>query len=260
MEEKTASYHYHPGKRIVMVIFVIMLLCLSLFLLMQSRNIMKAYDYIGKPAEIQNTISISGEGKVTAIPDVGKIEIGVRTEKTTVAESQKENSLKMNDILKAIKAQKVEDKDIKTSYYYVDPKYDWSDGRSNIVGYTVSQAVSVKIRETDKVSEILKLATENGANIVGSLSFEIDDMVQLKEEARAKAIEDAQVKAEKLAKSLNVKLGRVISFYESEAPQQYDYAKTAYGLGGGAAESVAPAIEKGENEINIQVSISYEIL
>jgi hypothetical protein len=245
-----------------MVFFVIMLICLSLFLVFESRNAVKKYNYIGKNLETPDIISINGSGKVTAIPNVGSVEIGVRSESKVVATAQKENTTKMNEILKAIKALGVEDKDIKTAYYNIDPKYDWSDGKSVVSGYTVSQAVVVKIRATEKTSDVLRVATEKGANNIGSLSFEIDEPEALRAEARVLAIEKAKEKAEVLAKQLGVKLGKVVSFSESQGgyPFYQNYKYSDMGLGGVAESLPAPTIQQGETEINVDVTINYEIL
>jgi len=248
-------------KGIGVVFFAIMLVCLSIFLILESRNAAKKYNYIGKTSESQNIINVAGTGKVSAIPDIGNVEVGVRSENKTVAQAQKDNTAKMNEILKAIKSQGVADKDIKTAYYNIEPKYDWSDGKSTIVGYTVSQAVTVKIRDTQKTSEVLRVATEKGANNIGSLNFQIDDPEGLKAQARELAIKNAKEKAEALAKQLGVKLGRVISYSESQYDYPvYDNYKYATGLGGAPEATSSPSIQTGESEINVNVNINYEIL
>jgi uncharacterized protein YggE len=117
----------------------------------------------------------------------------------------------------------------------------------------------LKIRDTKKIDTILKIAGEKGANSISNLNFEIDEPELLKEQARDKAIANAQEKAAKLAKSLGVTLDKVVSFYESaNIPAESSYAKyaTGLGLGGGSA----PSIQTGENEINVTVNITYEIL
>jgi uncharacterized protein len=246
---------------IVVAVFVVLtLLALSGFLFLSARNEAKRYDYIGKSEEQQNNISIVGEGKVTAIPDVAKVRLGVTSDKSTVSKAQEENTKKMNAVIEMLKAQGIEARDIKTETYNIYPKYDWSDGKSLIVGYTVSQAVMVKLRNTQKISEILRLAAEKGANEIGNLTFAVDDAEALKAEAREKAIKDAETKARALANMLNVRLGAVISFSEYAAPQ-YDEYRYGYGMGMESSyKSAAPSIETGENEIIMNVSITYEIL
>jgi len=237
---------------------LIVFVCLSAFLISETRNAFKKYDYIGKSAETPNTISVSGEGLITSTPDIAKVDIGSSTDAKTVAEAQVKNTAIMNSIIAAVKRLSIEERDIKTKNYNIYPKYDWQNGKNNIVGYTVTQAIELKIRDTKKTSDVLKVAGESGANQVGSLSFEIDNPEKLRAEARAAAIQNAKEKAEALVDSLGVKLGRVISFSESSGSVPiYE----GFGLTKSMdAVSAAPEIQTGENEIRSNVTVLYEIL
>ncbi len=221
-------------------------------------NKIKQGRYIGQDAQYKNTVSISGEGKVLAKPDIGQVDLTVFTQKTTVALAQSENSKKMNSILAGMKELGVKEDDLKTTVYQINPTYQYTTGRSIIIGYEVRQTLKVKIRDLAKVSEILDKATTLGANEVGSLSFAIDDEEKLKEEAREKAVAAAKEKAETLAKTLGVKLGKITSFTESSQgiyPPLY-YSSEKLGMGGGVS---APDVQTGQNEIVISVVLNYEI-
>lgn len=255
--------HCFGAQKIVMMVFIVIaLLSVSAFLIVKTRVAVKEYDYIGKASSIPYTISISGEGKATAMPNIATVTIGFSNDKPTVAEAQKENTVKMNNIIASIKILGVEDKDIKTSNYNIYPKYDWISNKNILSGYTVSQSVDVKIRDTKKISDILKVAGEKGANQIGSLNFEIDDQAALQAEARQKAIDDAKTKAQTLAKQLGVKFSKIVSFSESNyQPVMYKSAyATDLGMGGGGESVPAPSIQSGENEIKANVTITYEIL
>lgn len=220
----------------------------------------KSYQYIGKPTAERDTISISGEGKVTGIPDIATIEVGLTTEKKDVASAQKENTLKMNRLISNLKNLGVEDKDIQTSYYNIYPQYDWPDGKQVLRGYQVNQSVSVKIRNLDKIGDILAAAGEGGANQVSGLSFNIDDPEKLRQEARIKALENAKEKADALAKVAGVKLGKIVSFSEySAVPTPMYKSMEALGMGGGTGDMPAPSVEKGSMDIVVNVTVSYEI-
>ena len=249
------------GHYVIGIFVILVLLSLASFLVLEARNTVKEHDYIGKSEEVPNTIAVSGKGTITAAADIAKLQVGLTTESATVKEAQEKNTNDMNAVIKALKDLGVNEKDLKTQNYSVNPKYVWTAGKSTIDGYRVYQSLDVKVREIDKVSEILKVTAEKGANQVGNLSFEIDEPEALKEEAREKAIENAKEKAEELADSLDVKLGQVVSFSESGSSPVYPYAKTyalAEGMGGGGGES--PSIETGENEVQVNVTIVYEIL
>src|SRR3989339_197308 len=223
---------------------LIVFVCLSVFLIGEARNAFKKYDYIGKSAET---------------PDIAKVDVGSSSDAYSVAEAQVKNTAIMNGIIAAVKKLGIDEKDIKTKNYNIYPKYDWQNGKNNIVGYTVTQALGLKIRDTKKTSDVLKVAGESGANQIGSLTFEIDDPEQLKAEARTEAIKNAKEKAEALVDSLGVKLGRVISFSESSGGGM---VYEGYGLSKGmdTLSAPAPEIQSGENEIRSNVTVLYEIL
>lgn len=248
-----------PNK--IVTIFIGLILSVgTIYLGILSWNAVKDHYYIGVSPKEAYSISIVGEGKVTGVPDVAKIQLGYSIEKKTVAEAQKENTNKMNAMIEKLKKDfKIEATDIKTVNYYISPQYDWNNGKQTLRGYSVSQDLSVKVREMDKVSKILEAAGTIGLNQVGSLNFEIDNAEKLKQEAREKALAQAKEKAESLAKIVGVKLGKIISFSESSNnPVSVYYDKAAMGLGGGGESS--PSIEAGSNEITIIATVVYEIL
>lgn len=248
-----------PNK--IVTIFVgIFLTLASIYLAILSWNAFKAHQYIGISPKQAYSISIVGEGKVTGLPDVAKISLGYSIEKKTVAEAQRENTNKMNAMIEKLKRDfKIEAGDLQTINYYISPQYDFNDGRQVLRGYLVSQDLNVKVRQMDKVSNIIEAAGSIGLNQIGNLTFEIDNPEKLKEEARAKALAQAKAKAETLAQVVGVKLGKIISFSESSnqpTPIYGSYALDKIGLGGGGA----PAVEAGSNEIVIIATVEYEIL
>jgi hypothetical protein len=222
-------------------------------------NMSKQHYYIGKSPDIQRTISITGEGKVTAIPDIALVSLGLTTEKKNISDAQAENSKTMNSLIEKLKGLNIAKEDIKTVNYSIYPAYDWTDGRQVLRGYTVSQDVQVKIRKTDQVDEVLKIAGDLNLNQIGGLTFDIDNPENYKQDARIKALENAKEKADALAKVMGVKLGKVISFSESEGyvPAPYPMYAKAEGIGGGGAP--APAVEAGSQEITIMATVSYEL-
>lgn len=222
---------------------------------------MKTYDYIGVSEEQRHSITVSGEGEVTGVPDIAKIQLGYSVEKTTVAEAQSDNTEKMNAVIKKLKQDfDIDELDIKTTNYNIYPQYNWNDGKQTLRGYKVSQNLEVKIRDLDKTSSIIEEAGQAGLNQIGSLSFEIDDPEELKQEAREKAILAAKEKAESLADVAGVKLGRIISFSESEySPNSYASTYKYVGLEADGIDE-AVSIEAGSTEIQITAVVEYEIL
>ena len=208
-------------------------------------------------------ITVSGTGEVYATPDVGLIDISVKTEARDVATATTDNSVKMNEILSFIKSSSIEEKDIKTTSFNINPVYAWEDktGKRTLTGYEVNQTINVKIRDLTKVGSIISGATEKGANDVSSLSFIVDDDEKVKEDAKNLAIKDAQAKAKNLEKALGVKMVKIINFSENSYNPvfvSYDSSYKMLNSSAGALE-IAPTIQTGQNKITSTVTITYAI-
>ena len=245
-----------PGKN---ALWNLLLVAGIVYLGVTAANALKQNSYIGRPDAARDTIAISAEGKVTALPDIATISVGVQTENKAVSAAQKENSTKMNAIIEKVKSFSVAAEDIKTSNYSIYPQYDYVNGRQIERGYMVTQNIDVKVRNLDKIGEILAAVGDLGANQVGGVSFTIDEPEDLRQQARLKALEAAKKKAQALADASGVKLGKVVGFSENEGyvPSPMYYAKdAAMGMGGGGT----PSIQSGSQDVIVNVTVLYEIL
>lgn len=231
-----------------------------LILLSVSLIVWLGIDINNRLGESENVITVSATSEVYAKPDLALTTFSVVTEAKTVGGAMQENTANMNAVIAFVKTQGVEDKDLKTANFNISPHYEWYDeGRRRVLaGYEVSQSLQVKMRDLTKVGDIIQGATTAGANDVGNLQFTIDNEDALKEEARDKAIEEAKIKAKTLAKELDIRLVKIISFSESgNFPVPYYTASSKETLGMGGA--VAPDIQTGENKISVSVSLTYQI-
>jgi len=234
-----------------------------------------AYSKVIEPSSFRS-FSVSGEGKITAIPDIAAFSFQVITEGgTDVAGLQAKNSAATNEAISFIKEKGVDEKDIKTEYYNVNPRYETYNcspipyGLSSaiqpcppaaIVGYTVTQSVSVKIRDFAKIGDIMGGVVDKGANQVGSLSFTIDDPSGVYDEARAEAISRAREKAESIADAGGFSVGRLLNIQEGSAYPIYNYSRMeSLDMKAGDAASAAPAIQPGSQDISVTVTMQYEI-
>ena len=244
----------------------ITLIVLAVFLAAQALGALKG---LGNPEPIFNSISVNGEGEVVSIPDIAEFTFAVEATESTVDEAQSQVTTKMNSILTALKNLGIEEKDVKTTGYSVFPKYTYTSSlcspsycppsREVLQGYTATHNVTVKVRNTELAGQALSLVGTNGATNVSGLSFTVDNPEALMAEAREKAIENARAKARKLADDLDVRLVRVIGFYENNGPRPY-YESAVYGMGGDAVKAEpAPTLPTGENKYISNVSVTYEI-
>jgi len=210
------------------------------------------------PEKTQNTMAFAGEGKVYAKPDIAVVNLSVVAEGKYIKDVQDRNTKKMNGVIDFLKSFGIEEKDIKTTNYNINSKYVYQEGVAPwISGYEISQTLEVKIRNLEKIGEILEKSVGVGINQVNSLYFWVDKDDDLKDQARKLAIEDAKKKAEKSASQLGVKLIKIIGFSENIYGYPVYGGYKEYGIGGGGGE--IPNIQTGENEITVSVTVIYKI-
>ncbi len=237
------------------------LLCLALILFVgfKAWNTRSEHDQIGHAPRSRDTITIDGEGKVTGKPTLAQVDLGMFMEGKDVPQLQNDNSQKVNAIIAAMKGLGIAEADLQTSNYTISPKFEYKDGAQNVIGYTISQNLSLKVRDLSKLSAVLAKAGQLGTNQVNGVTFTIDDPTELKQEARKKALQDARSKAQELADALGVTVEHVVTFSESSNPltQPLPYMYKAEGMGGAA--SVAPDIQPGSLDVVSHVSVTFEI-
>lgn len=225
----------------------------------------------------QRSFTASGEGKIVAVPDVAQFTFTVLTQGgKDIAALTKDNVDKMNAAIAYVKGRGVEAKDIETKNYNLEPRYQYFNcsntyGPSGsvkpcpppeIVGYTINQTVSVKVRDFTKVGDILSGVVGAGANTVSNLDFRIDDPAKAQNDTRVKAIAQAKAKAEAVASAGGFSIGRLLSIEEGYSqPMYYRSAnEKTLGMGGDSAIAApAPAIEPGSQEVAVTVYLRYEI-
>ena len=211
----------------------------------------------------QDRVLFSAEGRAFMRPDIAQIIVAVKTDRVKDSvKAVKQNTEQMNKVISKLKELGIEEKDIKTTAYRLNPVYDYNHetGQQTLAGYEVYQEVTVKVRNLDKVGEIIEATTKVGANQVGNIAFTIDEPEAIRKLAREEAIAKAQKKAEEIAKLTGIKLGKLVNIYENTGyiPMPYDYTAQSMklGIGGGGA---APEIQTGENEVRLEVTLVYEV-
>lgn len=228
---------------------------------------------------VSDVFSMTGEGRVNIKPDIAVVNLGVNFEGSTVKLAQEQLNERINKVTSEIKKLGIDEKDIKTENYNIYPEYYpvsvlpqqgknspaiepsviSVDENKNIRGYSANTNLSIKVRDTEKVNQVIDISTQNGANQVGGISFDVDDRSAAENEARMKAVEDARKKAEAAAKVAGFKLGKVVNYYESLNP----YTPYSSGYSGVAAldvkEDVPTEIQPGSMEVVVSATLNYEI-
>lgn len=220
------------------------------------------------------TISVTGKGEVLAKPDIATFSFSVTAKEKEAAAAQNKSAESINAIVAYLKEKGIEERDIKTQNYSLNPVYEYSrtvctieycppSGEAKLTGYEVSQMIQVKVRKTDTAGDIISGVGQFGATNISGLDFTIDDVDTLRAQARDAAIADAKVQADKLARDLGVRVIRMSGYWENNNGGY----PIPYGMGGAMekavsydqAMNVAPAVPAGENTILSQVSITYEV-
>lgn len=199
-----------------------------------------------------------GQGSASAAPDEAEISFGVTKNANTVATAQEQTNSAVQNILENLKNLGVNEKDIKTTNYSVNPNYDFSSGQ-RITGYNVSQNINLKLKDIKKTNDAIDAITAGGANLVGQIQFGFSDGAKekLEETARKEAVENAKQKAQSIAKTAGIRLGKIINVQESSN----DFPRPIpLDVGRGSAEIPAEKTEipTGESAINISITLTYE--
>ena len=242
---------------------------------MQIVSGIKEFRFIGGGPPPTNTISLEGQGEVFAKPDIALFNITIREEAKDVGEAQTKATAKEKAALDFLGKNGIEKKDIKTENYSSYPKYDYgrpcynvgmglpcSSEIPKIIGYEVSENISVKVRDLTKTGVIMSGLGNLGIGELNGPNLSIENEDELKAEARKVAIEEAKAKAKSLSKDLGVHLVRIVNFYENgDYPVYYNFAKaeTTAMDAGSSAPAPAPELPTGQNKITSKVTITYEI-
>jgi uncharacterized protein len=214
-----------------------------------------------------NTMSVSAEGRVDAVPDMATVTLGVSSQGGNQATLKDDNNKKVKAVIDYVKKQGINEKDIKTSQLSLYPQYDWTSGTQKVIGYQADQTVTIKVRGVDKsqdtLENILDGGVNAGANQIQGVYFEFEDSDGLKQQARKLAIGKAKEKAQELAGEAGLTLGKVVSVSESGGgyypPMPYAESRPAMGMGGADVKSIAPDIQPGQQEITLSMTVVFEV-
>jgi uncharacterized protein YggE len=186
------------------------------------------------------------------------ITLGVETRDAEAQKAAEQNNAQMADVMAALRAMGIADEDVQTADYSIRAEIDWSDGEQRVLGYIVNNSVVVKMRDMDKVGDVLDAATEAGANNIYGIQFTFDDPSALREQARAAAMAEARKKADALAQLAGVGLGRPRYISESFTEIPPLYAAREFAMAPSEGGGTTP-VSAGELEVIVQVQVTYDI-
>ena len=192
-------------------------------------------------------VVVTGEGEMAVVPDMAIVSLAVMREAETAREALDDNNEAMAAVITAMKEAGIEDRDLQTAGLQINPRYVYpqnngdSEQQPRIVAYQVSNTLTVRVRDIEKVGEVIDRSVTLGVNQGGNISFTNDDPAQATTEARKSAVEDAVARARTLAEAAGVELGSIIELSEQAfAAPPVPLAGRAYRMEA-AADSVPSA-------------------
>lgn len=160
--------------------------------------------------EYPATLSTSGTSVAYAAPDTAAITVGVVTDAKDAAKTHTDNAARTARVHKAMKDLGIADADIQTTHYDFSQRWDTrDDGKTELVGYTAQNMISITVHDLSKVGRVIDAALAAGANRIDSLEFSASDLTNAKTTVLEGAMRDARAKAEALAAAAGVRIIRV---------------------------------------------------
>ncbi len=208
----------------------------------------------------ERSITVQGQGKVSAIPDIATLSIDVSHDGPDMDAVLTQVRQEMNRVMEAVKGQGVEDKDIRTDSFQVHPKYE-QDRRGNPrpIGYTVANRLSVKVRDLKKTGKILSATLRAGATSVNGPNFEIDNPQIVERLALAAATREAKAKAQAVAEAAGVQLGDILSINPQNVGWPGPRPMMMRAMAAPASAEMQEPIAAGEQTLTGYVTITFSI-
>lgn len=203
-------------------------------------------------------LNVSAQGEARRVPDIARISTGVVTRAADANAAMRANAEQMAKVVAAIKAAGIADRDVQTSGINLNPNYQYRENQPpTITGYEANNTVSMTVRDVAKLGKILDSLTSVGANQINGPSFDVDKKDEALDEARRKAIESAQARAEMYAKTLGMKVRRIVSINEggSFAPP----IPMVRGMAAMKAEAADTSVSPGENTLSVNLDVMFEL-
>ena len=211
---------------------------------------------VARADEASPSVTVTGTGTASGAPDTAEVSAGVVTQAPTAAQAMSQNTAAMEQVLRAIRAQGVADRDVQTTNVSIVPvRAQSSPSRPQpgaVSGYEVTNQVRVKVRNLTSLGRLIDTLVSQGANALGGIAFSIADPAALLDQARTKAIADARQKAQVYAVAAGAKLGRVLAIKDTASGPPRPMAARMM------ASAPVP-IAAGEQELEVSVSVTYAL-
>lgn len=213
-------------------------------------------------ARAEGTLTVSGEARVAAVPDMATLSLGATGRGATATEAMNATSLAVDAILARLAGLGVEMRDIQTAQLRVSEQTRWDNDRNEdvFIGYLAANTVTVRVRDLEGIGALLSAVLDEGANELQNLSFGLQAPRVVEDEARRRAVADARTRAALYAEAAGVALGPVRSLRDTAEPlvRSIAIAEPMMVMEEGAAARDVP-VAAGEIEVHAEVTMVFAI-
>ena len=202
-------------------------------------------------------LSISAQAESRRVPDVATMSTGVVTQAADANAAMRENATQMTKVVAAIKAAGVAERDIQTSGISISPQYRYAENQPPVItGYQASNTVNLKVRDVGSLGKVLDSLVAQGANQVNGPMFEVDEPDEAYDEARRAALDKAKARAEMYARSMDMRVRRIVSIsegggYQPPMPMMKPMSMER-------AQDASP-VAPGESALSATVNVVFEL-
>jgi uncharacterized protein YggE len=203
-------------------------------------------------------LDVVATGEVTRVPDIVRINAGVVTQAASATDAIRQNAARMEAVRAALRAAGIPDRDIQTSNLNLNPQYRYAENQPpQLTGYQAMNTVDVKFRDIAKTGAILDALVAQGANQISGPMLGIERPEAALDEARTAALTNARARAELYARSLGMRVVRVLSVSEagvSAMPPPMPMMRR-----GMIAGEAATQIDPGQQTLGVSLTVSFEL-
>ncbi len=208
-----------------------------------------------------NTINVGGDAELTIEPDQAEVWAGISIVKDTAEEAQAEANKVINEMIDGLRYKGISEEDIETERLSLYEERTWTrDEGSKVIGWRASQTLKIKTTDLDKVGEIVDIAVSSGANQVNNINFQLSDAreKEYKQKAIAQATQNAKEKADTIAQSLGVRLGKIKTVSEANYYAR-PYAVALDAKGGAEMIEEAASVMPRDVTVTANINLVYHV-
>ncbi len=213
--------------------------------------------YAAAPAD-GTLLNVSASAEASRVPDIASLSAGVVTQAADGKSAMAQNAQQMSRVLAAIKAAGIAERDVQTSGVNLNPQYRYADNEApKITGYQASNTVSLKVRDIANLGKVLDALAAQGSNQINGPTFQIDEPGPVEDEARLAALKKAQDRAETYARSLGLKVRRIVSI--SETSGGIRPVMMARMAAAPMAADMSTPVAAGETTVSVNLDVVFEL-